>query len=452
MFDEGIGQSAADSSGTGNNGTLGTTGGVDSSDPAWVCVTGGNALAFDGVDDQVLAPDYDVSNTITIATWIKWDVIGASEGIISKRTDTEVAGNWALRGDNATPGYLEWMVWSGLDSSQSLLTSTAISPGVWTHVAVTFNDSTNAADFYINGTLNNSGSISNNLADTPQPIVIGWSGQNVQFFDGSIDDMRIYNRVLTPAEISALAASPPTGCSGTATPTPTATSTPTATATSTATATPTATATAAGISVDTTTSGQTVTTSSMTIAHATSGTNRIMLVGISINNDGLETVTSVTWKGTENLNLVGSATNVDDARVEIWRLVNPSTGSGDVVINFSAVLQRGAVAGVTTFTGVNQSTPLGTFAQATGNNSTPATVNVTSAAGELVFGVVAAEYQTVATGPGQAERWNTTIPTTTGPTTGAGSTEPGAGSVTTSWTIADPSNVHWAVGGVSIKP
>jgi hypothetical protein len=169
-------------------------------------------LNFDGVDDQVLAPDYDVLNTISISTWIKWDVLGASEGIISKRTDTEVAGNWALRGDNSTPGLLEWMVWSGLDSSQSLNTSTTITPGVWTHVVLTFNDSTNAANFYINGSSNSSGSITNNLANTPQPIVIGWSGQNVQFFDGSIEDMRIYNRVLTPAEISALAASPPADC------------------------------------------------------------------------------------------------------------------------------------------------------------------------------------------------------------------------------------------------
>jgi hypothetical protein len=185
---------------------------VESADPTWTCVSGGNTLNFDGVDDQVLAPDYDVLNTISISTWIKWDVLGASEGIISKRTDTEVAGNWALRGDNSTPGLLEWMVWSGLDSSQSLNTSTTITPGVWTHVVLTFNDSTNAANFYINGSSNSSGSITNNLANTPQPIIIGWSGQNVQFFDGSIEDLRIYNRVLAPAEISALAASPPADC------------------------------------------------------------------------------------------------------------------------------------------------------------------------------------------------------------------------------------------------
>jgi hypothetical protein len=211
-FDEGSGQTVADSSGYGNHGVRGDTAATESSDPMWVCSAGASALDLDGVDDHVLATDYDVLNTITIAAWIKWDVNGASDGIISKRTDNEVAGNWALRFDNTSPAYLEWMVWSGLDSSQSVLTTTdftAIGPGVWTHVVVTFNDTTNVASFYVNGAPDNSGSITNNLANTTDPIVIGWSGQGAQYFDGRVDDVRIYDRILTPAEISTLAASPP---------------------------------------------------------------------------------------------------------------------------------------------------------------------------------------------------------------------------------------------------
>ena len=177
-----------------------------------------------------------------------------------------------------------------------------------------------------------------------------------------------------------------------------------------------------------------------------------MLVGVSINDDGWETVTSVTWKGSENLRLVGTVANDDDTRVEIWRLVAPSTGTGDVVITFSAALLQGAVAGVTTFTGVNQSTPLGSFVSAIGNNSTPATVNVPSAAGELVFGVVCAEYEPVVTDSSQTELWNRRIAAITGETNGAGSTEAGAGpSVTTLWRL-DPTYVHWAIGAVPVRP
>jgi prepilin-type N-terminal cleavage/methylation domain-containing protein len=209
---------------------------------------------------------------------------------------------------------------------------------------------------------------------------------------------------------------------------------------------------ASGISVDASDSGTADGTTGMTIANYTvAGSDRLMLVGVSINNDGYESVSSVTWKGTENLTRVDYVANGDDARAEIWRLVAPSTGTGNVVVTFDDALEREAVVGVVTFTGVDQSTPLGTFVSATGNSSSPATVNVSSAEGELVFGVVSAEYNSLTTDPSQTEHWNTRI-LGDGNTNGAGSTKAGAApTVQISWTI-NPDYNHWVVGGVSIKP
>ena len=81
-------------------------------------------------------------------------------------------------------------------------------------------------------------------------------------------------------------------------------------------------------------------TNSMTISHTTAGTDRLMLVGVSIDNEGLPTVTSVTYNGIA-LTVVGTETNADDARVEIWQLTETDglvTGTHDVVITFSADL------------------------------------------------------------------------------------------------------------------
>ena len=64
-FDEGSGQTAADSAGS-NDGTLGTTAGVDSSDPAWACAAGGSALDFDGTDDEVSLSGVTIGNS---AAW-----------------------------------------------------------------------------------------------------------------------------------------------------------------------------------------------------------------------------------------------------------------------------------------------------------------------------------------------------------------------------------------------
>jgi len=204
------------------------------------------------------------------------------------------------------------------------------------------------------------------------------------------------------------------------------------------------------VTVDASSSGSADGAAGITISHTVAGSNRLMLVGVSINNDNYETVTGVTYNGTP-LAKVGEQDNSDDARIEIWSLVAPDIGTHNVVITFSAALLQEAVAGVVTFNGVDQTTPLGTFASAQADDSTPATVNIPSEAGELVFGVVSAEYDAVTASSGQTERWNIGVPQTYG----AGGTAAGASpNVTMSWDLVvdSPIDNHWAIGGVSIKP
>jgi hypothetical protein len=192
--------------------------------------------------------------------------------------------------------------------------------------------------------------------------------------------------------------------------------------------------------------------SSITISHTTSGTDRLMLVGVSINNDNLETVTSVTYNGV-GLSFVGAVDRNDDARVEIWQLTEANglpTGTHNVVVTFSAALLRSAVAGVLTFTGVDQTTPLGTFAGNSNTSSGPATVNVSSAAGEIVFAVVSGEsVNWIAANEPATQRWNLSEPNPGPAEFAAGATDAGAASVTMNFGLGRSD--HWAVGGVSIK-
>ena len=128
---------------------------------------------------------------------------------------------------------------------------------------------------------------------------------------------------------------------------------------------------------------------SITISHKTSGTNRLLLVGISFGEDKGDDVSSVSYKGNP-LSLIGARDNGDDAlsRVEIWALVAPNNGNHNVVVNFSGNDHEGATIGVMTFSGVDQSTPLGSFASKESDSGDPS-VTVSSATGEVVFGVVA---------------------------------------------------------------
>ncbi|MCP4333622.1 MAG: DUF4347 domain-containing protein, partial [Gammaproteobacteria bacterium] len=188
--------------------------------------------------------------------------------------------------------------------------------------------------------------------------------------------------------------------------------------------------------------------SSDTISHTTSGSERLMLVGISFGEDKDDVVSSVTYNGT-NLILVGARDNSDTAtaRVEIWALVAPATGTHNVVVNTSGTDHEGATIGVMTFTGANQSTAVGSFASAEGDSDSPSTT-VSSAADEIVFGVVAyddSSNRSFTPGAGQTERWELF----TDKANGAGSTEAGAASVVTSWSVS--TGGKWVAGGVSIK-
>src|SRR4030095_11395006 len=121
----------------------------------------------------------------------------------------------------------------------------------------------------------------------------------------------------------------------------------------------------------------------------------------------------------------------------IWSLLNPGVGTSNIVVNFSGAASGGAVVGGTTFTNVDQASPLGTFV-GTHGNSTTRNATVFSAAGELVFDTVAwASATALSPGPNQTQGWNLQPVIR-----GAGSTDVGSNSVTMSWTSA--TGTRWA--------
>ena len=207
----------------------------------------------------------------------------------------------------------------------------------------------------------------------------------------------------------------------------------------------------AAVGVDTTSTGTTL-GASINISHTTSGSDRLMLVGVSIAQVSVETVSSITYNGgAQSLSPRGSINSPGgQIRVEIWSLVAPAAVTADVVVNFSSPAADGAMIGVMTFTGVDQTTPLGTFAPASANTGGSASVDVSSAVGELVFGVLGVDDvvdYNLAPGPGQTpEKWDLAL----NAGNGGGSTEASAApTVATSWTwLGDD---EWAVAGISIK-
>src|SRR5437667_7571975 len=189
-------------------------------------------------------------------------------------------------------------------------------------------------------------------------------------------------------------------------------------------------------------SSQTGGTSTTTWAHTTSGTNRVLVVGVSWANITTRTVTSVTY-GVQTMTSAGSAVNAGNAGAQIFYLVAPAVGSNTVTVTLSGSANS-LVGGAVTLTGVNQTTPLGIFASATGSSTTPS-VTVTSNTGETVIDTVSLTSSGAMTvSGGQTQQWQAG---TSG--RGAGSTKPGASSPTMSWASG---NFAWAIGAVGVKP
>lgn len=145
--------------------------------------------------------------------------------------------------------------------------------------------------------------------------------------------------------------------------------------------------------VDNTSTASTVDTPSDTLSwsHTTSGSDRVLIVGLAGTGYGHETFTSCT--ATYNSVSMTSATafansNNDGIGLQIFSLVNPASGSNTVAIDCSGIAPMNMTAVAVSFTGANQSTPTGTVATLNSGSDDVPTVDVSSATGDVVFAIV----------------------------------------------------------------
>lgn len=190
---------------------------------------------------------------------------------------------------------------------------------------------------------------------------------------------------------------------------------------------------------------------SITWAHTVTGASTYLVVCVGLTAGVIGDVTGVTYNGVAMSNLWNRQPVGFGIRGTGWGLKNPSVGTNNVVASIS-----GANDGITgtsaSYTGVDQTTPTGTAASAeNASTGTTATVDVTSASGELVVGgVVIGNVATAITiGAGQTQRASQDL-IPNGEHRNIISDEAGAASVTHSWTWTGATD--WTIGAVSLKP
>jgi len=187
------------------------------------------------------------------------------------------------------------------------------------------------------------------------------------------------------------------------------------------------------------------------------GTNRLMIVGVSISTQGNNvgsSVSSITY-GTQSLTKI-TATVLETAarRVEMWQLLAPSAGTANVTIKGNKTGSNnnklGVVAGVITFTGVDQTSPVRSSTAASGTSAT-ASASVSSAGADFVLDTLCvAGTITVTSSSGQTSRWNTRSAATGQDATGVASSKTGTAPTATMSENLSGSSV-WTIAVISIR-
>jgi concanavalin A-like lectin/glucanase superfamily protein len=190
-FDEGSGRTVVDSSGKRNDGTV--------AGATRVPGRFGGALQFDGVDDMVTVADaasLDLTTGMTLEAWIKPTAIGRMWRTVAiKEQKSHLA--YALYANNGQ-GKPSGHVYAGGD--KAVAGPSGVRTGEWSHVAMTWDQ--NTLRLFVNGTQVASASLKKAAVVSSQPLRFGGNRVWDEWFKGAIDEVRIYNRALTTAELA----------------------------------------------------------------------------------------------------------------------------------------------------------------------------------------------------------------------------------------------------------
>jgi len=228
-FDEGTGTTATAFSTIKHVGTF-TKGnsvimGADAAMPTWGAgIKGGKAIYLTG--GAHLEVPYNAAFlpvNLSISVWVKPEVLRADNYIVSQNYWN---GYKLQTQDGGKPFFTFKKVDGGIVDADNE-TDNCIKVNVWNHIVVTLGATTKELKFFVNGTLTKTwtestksiGPLLQTLTPAPQPFIIGgvatdaelaanfmeWTtSTNLGYFKGAIDELKIYNVVLTDGQVSKL--------------------------------------------------------------------------------------------------------------------------------------------------------------------------------------------------------------------------------------------------------
>jgi hypothetical protein len=209
----GGGLTAYDISGNNRHGTL-TNG------PVWAVGQFGNALDFDGTNDRyldvgIVNPTGGGTSDWTISAWVqRLGGFGTRQGIIgTKSAGAGSSAGWNFGFHDGAEANLLFTVIANGASQINIVGATTVTDSNWHHVAVTLDRSGNGQP-YLDGVADGSPtSISsfdgNDISSSNTAAIAARNVGSIQWeFIGRIDELRLYDRALSPSEILSLRQNP----------------------------------------------------------------------------------------------------------------------------------------------------------------------------------------------------------------------------------------------------
>lgn len=153
--------------------------------------------------------DFDGTDSFSVSAWIKTSFTGDSQSIISKNENTGNLQGWLFFTRNATSGKLAFLMSDSAGGRIIKDGNVEVDDGLWHHCVFTYNGSKSASGvkIYTDGTSGSSTSSDTLTGTVSNAFDFNIASRNAGadfFFTGNIDEVAIFNRVLTGTEVTEL--------------------------------------------------------------------------------------------------------------------------------------------------------------------------------------------------------------------------------------------------------